>query len=140
MGSTTTGRTLALLAALLPSLLLQSCTTKISEQERQNIAVAYAEMLIVKNMYRADSLKGAKMADSVVRHYGFDGEGELMGKIKDLGHDQDALRAMIDSAQKRLERVQQGINPDSIPRGKPAGKSAALPSVPTTKPDSATKQ
>jgi hypothetical protein len=100
-------------------LALPGCTTKMSDAERQNVAVAYSEMLIVKNIHRVDSAAGAKAADSVVRHYGFAGEEELMSTIKELGKDPDNLRTMIDSAQKRLERVQQGIDPD-LPPAKPA--------------------
>jgi hypothetical protein len=105
---------------MLPTILLMAgCTKKMSNEERQKVAVAYAEMLIVKNMQRADSVDAAKAADSVVRHYGFSGEAELMSTIKEMGHDPESLRVMLDSAQKRLERVQQGVDPD-LPPKKPA--------------------
>jgi len=102
----------ALSAILLAAIALSGCSTKMSEKDRANVSVAYAEMLLVKNMYRYDSVHAARAADSVVRHYGYGGEQELMKKIKDLTNDPESLRLVLDSAQHRLEKIQQGIDPD----------------------------
>jgi len=113
-----TSRTLALITTIL----LLSCSSTMPEDERQNIAVAYAEMLLTRNLFQGDSALAARAVDSTLERYGFDSEMELMGKMKELADDPEGLRAMLDSAQKRLERIQQGLDPDSV---KP--KSALAP-------------
>lgn len=99
---------------LIPLLFLLSCSNTMPEDERQNIANAYAEMLLTRNLFQGDSIRAASAVDSTLERYGFGSEMELMGKIKELTEDPESLRAMLDSAQKRLERIQQGINPDSV--------------------------
>ena len=100
---------LSLLLLILSSLvMLEGCQESISEEERQQMAQAYAEMLIAKNMVSGDSAAARRAVDSVLKTHGFADEKDLMTTVQKLTTNPDQLREMLDSTQQLLERAQQG--------------------------------
>ncbi len=88
------------------------------------MSVAYAEMLVAKNIHRTDSAAAARAADSIVKHFGYSNEGDLLKEMEELSSDPESLRTMLDSAQHRLEKIQQGIDPDTPPQAAKSPGSA----------------
>ena len=105
-----------MIVAALAVLLFPGCTSSFSEGELRDISLAYSEMLIAKNMGGSDSTLTRKLVDSTLREHGIAGEGEMVETMKKLAREPESLRAVLDSAQRRLERIQQGnigLPPDS---------------------------
>lgn len=108
-------RTVRSAATLLFSVFaISGCTPSFSEGEIQEITMAYSEMLIARNMGAGDSLRIKRLVDSTLKAHGVAGEEEMMEKMKILAKEPESLRAVLDSAQRRLERIQQGEMLDTL--------------------------
>lgn len=99
---------LPVLIALL-CLLSTGCQENISEPERQNIATAYAEFLITKNIISSDSITLHNAIDSTLQRYGFANEKEFLKAFDALAMQPDYLREVLDSTQNYLQNVQRGV-------------------------------
>ena len=93
------------LPVIAATLLLCSCeAAKI--RNRAKVAKAYAEVMIVEQQLKSDSLSRLKAIDSVLKIYGYDSRAELISAIRDAGEDPDGMRMVLDSTQRRMDLVQ----------------------------------
>lgn len=98
----------------------QSCQDSLSEDERRNIATAYAEMLLVRNMVSGDSATVLRAIDSTLQKYGFKNEAQLQEQLDLVAMNPDQMREVLDSTQHILERVQRHEEkPDTLGKAKP---------------------
>lgn len=97
--------------------MISGCNRSMPDSERNQLATAYVEVMIARNMFRSDSSAMHRAMDSVSRAYGFDNESDLRSAISKLSEEPENLRKMFDTAQRRLESIQSNagtaVTPDS---------------------------
>lgn len=100
------------LATLLFS--LQGCGSEVDNEETERLAELYAEVLIQEATAGKGSDKSSPVIDSLLQINGFDSIADLQARIETLAQENpDGLRAMMDSTQKRLENIRDGVQPDT---------------------------
>src|SRR5687768_3489468 len=76
------------------------------EEAYGEIASIYAEVLIAQLMYGDDSVRRARIVDSIVNEGGYESIDDLYGGIaKITADDPRGVRLLLDSTQARLEEV-----------------------------------
>lgn len=104
-----------------------ACRRSLSDGDRQTIAQAYAESLIARNLFRADTSAMRRAVDSVARAFGYDDEMDLIVAIRNAAEEPESFRRMLDSTLRVLERATLGM---------PAGSTTAGPTTTITPADS----
>lgn len=100
------GIPLSVLIVFLFSSIATGCGSKASSEEKRAFAQLYAELLIAENMYRNDSARQQKVADSILRESEFENVEEVRGWLRELTtNDPQGVQEVMDSTQKYLERV-----------------------------------
>ena len=97
-------------ACLLIALMSSGCTTSLSEAERAKIVAAYADILMAKSQHMNDSAATFTALDSVAKAHGFGNAAEVRDAIAGLSDKPEELRRLLDSTQRRLERIQNGTD------------------------------
>jgi hypothetical protein len=95
----------------LPVIAVLIVSAACSERAPNNVGYlpnAYAATLLLSQQYRSDSVVAATAIDSAVRTYGYDDRADVEQELKQLTHDPDRLRTMLDSTQHLLETTKQG--------------------------------
>jgi len=105
---TTTTR--ASLLLLICSGAVAGCGSSLSQEERDEIAVAYAETLIAREVHQGDSAASSRAVDSALRAHGIEGIAELERRMNTVALQSDAFRAMLDTVQQYLERVRAPVS------------------------------
>lgn len=85
---------------------ITGCSGKTSSAERTAFAKLYAELLIVENTYRSDTVQQQVVVDSLLKNTDYSNREEIKTWIEDLTvTDPKGLQEMLDSTQKYLERI-----------------------------------
>lgn len=87
------------------------CTSGISPDERDRIAVAYAEALMARQSHPGDSLATARAVDSVLKAFGYSRASDLADDMKRAAEQAEQFRALLDSSQHYMERIRSGTEP-----------------------------
>ena len=85
------------------TMLASACSPGPSDDN--NLAAAYAEILVVQTIHRNDTVTGRQKADSVATTFGYDDVDDVLAQIKALTEEPERLRPVLDSAQRILEEI-----------------------------------
>ncbi len=90
------------------ALVSAGCEGTIDKEGQDAVATAYADILLAESMNAADSVAAGKAVDSILAHHGFADREELNADMKRATEQPEMIRSILDSAQRRLQRIQQG--------------------------------
>lgn len=90
--------------------ILGGCSSGVSPDERDRIAIAYAETLIARQSHPGDSLATAHAVDSVLAAFGYDNASDLTEDVNRVATEAEQFRTMLDSSQHYIELVRSGAN------------------------------
>ena len=85
---------------------LSGCTSEIPQDERNNFAQLYAELLMTEAMYDGDSVRMKQAIDSLLQGSRFSSKADVREWLENItASNPDILKETLDSAQQYLERI-----------------------------------
>jgi hypothetical protein len=101
--------------ALLTIAVAAGCAATPKPEDQARLGVTYADILVAQQQAGTDTLTFKKRADSIARAHQYDGYQEVLQEVKLASTTIELLRPVLDTAAHRLEKINRGQNPDSLP-------------------------
>ncbi len=94
---------------------LVGCGYTVNENERNNFAHLYAELLIAETAFANDSTRQHQVIDSLLQGTEFANMSEVREWLEKLtANDSEGLKIMMDSTQQYLERIRDDVEQPTI--------------------------